>query len=477
MEKSKNNKENTSQKVGVCVECKVRDGDSNKKKLYRCPHCGKWFCEKHIEPRIATTRGAIEQIKDPVLRDKILDEWRRPDGHPDMVWTRKYFEDLRKKQEEEREKFWEAVMELEKVKTEEKAKKFVETSIKPTGIRRSISFKRPILRRPIFRMEYSREKIDSLIWIGLLIYIISLFLPWISFSFLGFEIGASWLAIFQDELGKIKSRGIVDYLTTSHYTLIGLIVFPLLGLATIILGVIVGRNWIILTGSLFAFISPLTLLYYLSQGISAGYIHISLTSLAGIGLWLFLLSSILIASRCWEEITSIGILVSFLIVGISSWLLLFKPNFLQYFISSPIINQTAVKDYTHHYEEVKYFIEKTIKDYLSPSHQTWVKRSINDLKFGVVYFSGSFKDYTVCDQGLYACEYGKEKGENVNYLYCRPSYFSSYIFCYKKTLTSDSGEIQDVIRKCVYEFVVDPKTLQVLSVKIGELAKDAKILC
>jgi uncharacterized protein YkwD len=103
-------------KIGVCVECKVRDDDSSKKKLYQCSYCDRWFCEKHIEPRIAITRGAIEQIRDSVLRDKVLDEWREPNGHPDTVWTGKYFEDLKRKQEEEREKFWETVEYLNKIK-------------------------------------------------------------------------------------------------------------------------------------------------------------------------------------------------------------------------------------------------------------------------------------------------------------------------------------------------------------------------
>jgi hypothetical protein len=64
------------------------------------------------------------------LRDKVLEEWRKPDGHPDTVWTKKYFEDLNRKQEEEREKFWEAVEDLKRIKEEkefEKTKKLIET--------------------------------------------------------------------------------------------------------------------------------------------------------------------------------------------------------------------------------------------------------------------------------------------------------------------------------------------------------------
>jgi hypothetical protein len=117
-QESSDNKNTT--RLGVCPECKVRDGDSSKKKLYQCPYCGRWLCEKHIEPRIATTRGAIEQIRDPILRDKVLEEWRKPDGHPDVVWTKKYFEDLKRKAEEEREKIWEVMDVLKEIKERRK---------------------------------------------------------------------------------------------------------------------------------------------------------------------------------------------------------------------------------------------------------------------------------------------------------------------------------------------------------------------
>jgi len=472
MEKPKNDDGNTSQKIGVCVECKVRNGDYSKKELYYCPYCGRWFCKEHIEPRIATTRGAIEKISDPVLRDKVLEEWRRPDGHPDFIWTKNYFEELKKKQEEERKKFWEAIEDLKKLKKEEeKPKEVVETSTRPISSRKVIS------KRPVFRVKYSREKIDSLIWVGLLIYIISLFLPWVSFSFLGFEVGASWFAVFQDELEKIKNRGIVDFLTTSHYTSKGVVIFSILGLATILFGIIAGKNWIIFTGSLFAFISPLTLLYYLSQGTSVGYIHVSFTSFLGIGFWSFLLSCTLIAAISGKEITSTGILVSFLLVGVVSWLLLLRSDFQQYFILPTGLNQTAREEHSYYYEDVKSFIERTIKEHFSPSQRYFFDIAISNLKSGLIYFSGSFNNYTVCDQGFYRCDYGKEKGENINYLYCKPTLFSSKIFCFKKIIASDSGEIKHVIKKCVYGFVIDPRTMQVLSVNIGDLTEDAKIYC
>ena len=73
---------------------------------YQCNYCGRRFCKKHLRPRLATPRSFIEKIKDPVLKDKVYEEWRRPNGHPDWVWTRKYFEELELKKEEERRKFF-----------------------------------------------------------------------------------------------------------------------------------------------------------------------------------------------------------------------------------------------------------------------------------------------------------------------------------------------------------------------------------
>jgi len=112
-------------KIGICTECKVREGDSSKKKLYKCPYCKKWFCEKHIEPRLTLTRSAIERIKDPVLREKVYEEWRKKDGHPDYVWARQYFENLEIKEREEREKVWKA---LDKLKESKEISPYTESS-------------------------------------------------------------------------------------------------------------------------------------------------------------------------------------------------------------------------------------------------------------------------------------------------------------------------------------------------------------
>ncbi|NJF25051.1 hypothetical protein [Thermococcus sp. Bubb.Bath] len=40
---------NTIKDFGVCPRCAVYDGDRSEKKLYQCPYCGEWFCEKHVK--------------------------------------------------------------------------------------------------------------------------------------------------------------------------------------------------------------------------------------------------------------------------------------------------------------------------------------------------------------------------------------------------------------------------------------------
>jgi len=481
MEKPKKKTETKPYKTGVCVECKVRDGDSSKKKLYQCPYCGRWFCEKHIEPRIATTREAIEQISDPVLRDKVLEEWRKPNGHPDVVWTKKYFEDLKKQQEEQRQKFWEAVEDLERIKEEkefEKLKKVVEEREKipkysyeiPIPSTRSIS--KFIPRKPSFKFEHSREKVDSLVWYGLIICFISLFLPWFSFSFLGFSIGASWFSLLQTEIPKIQTGGLLNYIKTSQYVMIAISLFPIFGFILVIIGLLSSKNWVVFTGSLFLLLSSATVLYFLSQGIEVLGTNVSLISLAGIGLWGFLLGSLLLVYGSAKQVSQTKIFSSLVIVGIVSGMLLSNLSMLSEFR----MNQSVTSTYSYPYKEVKSLIEKTIIDYLNPK-QPWVQRSINDLEYFGPSFIGSFDGYSICASGTYSCDYGKEKGENINYLYCKPKYFSSYIFCYKKVITSTSGEIKDIIKNCVYSFVLNPKTLEVVSIDFGPLHQSAQGLC
>jgi hypothetical protein len=106
---------NENIKFGICPECKVREGDYSEKKLYQCPYCKGWFCEKHIKPKLVITWDAIEGTKDPFLKEKLYEEWRKEGGHPCPVWTMQYFENLEIKEREEREKFLKALDKIKKI--------------------------------------------------------------------------------------------------------------------------------------------------------------------------------------------------------------------------------------------------------------------------------------------------------------------------------------------------------------------------
>jgi hypothetical protein len=443
-----------------------------KAKLYRCKYCGNYFCKEHRRPGLAMHRSAIDNIKDPVLRDKVYEEWRKTNRHPDVEWTRKYFEELKLKEEETREKFFEMLDKWKEEERRERPRYVPEISL--PSVKTTSKFI-PHVRKPSFRFGYHHEYIDSLVWVGLAICLISLFLPWISISlFEPFTIQGTWFTLFQAELPKIENYGLLNYIKMSHYATIAVSILPILGFTIVVIGLI-SRNWITFIGSLFMLFSPLILLYFLSQGISVFGIKISLVSLAGIGLWGFLIGSLLLAYGSGKRISGLKLLSSLVIVGVITGIVLSNFSLL----SRLKIEQPMTSGYSYPNKEVKLMIEKTIRDYLAPKETMWgvQQRSINDLMYFGPSFGASFDSYNICATGTYACSYGKEKGENVNYLYCRPTYFSSYIFCYKKTITSISGEIQNVIRNCVYNFVLNPKSLEVISIEFGPLHQMAERLC
>jgi len=119
---------NENIKLGICPECKVREKDSSEKKLYQCPYCKEWFCKKHIEPKLVMTWSAIERTRDPILKEKLYEEWRKEGGHPDSVWTMQYFENLEMKEKEEREKFLKALDNIEKTEKSNQYSKSLEVS-------------------------------------------------------------------------------------------------------------------------------------------------------------------------------------------------------------------------------------------------------------------------------------------------------------------------------------------------------------
>jgi hypothetical protein len=64
---------------------------------------------------LVITWNAIERTKDPFLKEKLYEEWKREGGHPDAIWTMQYFENLEMKEREEREKFLKALDKIEKI--------------------------------------------------------------------------------------------------------------------------------------------------------------------------------------------------------------------------------------------------------------------------------------------------------------------------------------------------------------------------
>jgi len=100
---------NENIKFGMCPECKVREKDSSEKKLYQCPYCKNWFCEKHVEPKLVVTWNEIQGTKDPFLKEELYEEWKKEGHHPCSVWTVQYFENREIKEKEERERFLRAL--------------------------------------------------------------------------------------------------------------------------------------------------------------------------------------------------------------------------------------------------------------------------------------------------------------------------------------------------------------------------------
>lgn len=79
----------------VCPECKHREGDSSEKKLFQCRYCERWFCERHLEPRLAVIRDFNKIIKDKEWRELVEEDWKREDGHPDYAYTKERFDELK----------------------------------------------------------------------------------------------------------------------------------------------------------------------------------------------------------------------------------------------------------------------------------------------------------------------------------------------------------------------------------------------
>jgi len=49
--------------------------------------CERWFCEKHLEPRLAFIRDIKAVENSPEVRTLYYTEWKRQDGHPDFAYS------------------------------------------------------------------------------------------------------------------------------------------------------------------------------------------------------------------------------------------------------------------------------------------------------------------------------------------------------------------------------------------------------
>lgn len=81
--------------MDVCPECAVRDRDSSGKRVYQCQYCERWFCQKHLDPRLAVFRDLNKLIKDKEWRTVVEEDWKREDGHPDYAYTKERFDELK----------------------------------------------------------------------------------------------------------------------------------------------------------------------------------------------------------------------------------------------------------------------------------------------------------------------------------------------------------------------------------------------
>lgn len=78
----------------VCPECNKQQ-DSSEKKLFQCRYCERWFCERHLKPRLAVIRDFNKIIKDKEWRTMVEEDWKREDGHPDYAYTNERFDELK----------------------------------------------------------------------------------------------------------------------------------------------------------------------------------------------------------------------------------------------------------------------------------------------------------------------------------------------------------------------------------------------
>jgi len=88
--------------LDVCPRCSV-EGDKEVKLLRRCPFCGEYFCEEHVEPRLVMSFQAYQRYvttyKD--IANVLREHWQSPGGHPCPAYTRHFWRDYQLRKEEQ----------------------------------------------------------------------------------------------------------------------------------------------------------------------------------------------------------------------------------------------------------------------------------------------------------------------------------------------------------------------------------------
>lgn len=81
-------------RLDVCPVCKVKKRFSLKKRVYQCSYCERWFCKKHLKPKVSVFSPTQITIKDLAWKNFVEREWKRKDGHPDYVYTKEKMAEL-----------------------------------------------------------------------------------------------------------------------------------------------------------------------------------------------------------------------------------------------------------------------------------------------------------------------------------------------------------------------------------------------
>ncbi|MEM2912531.1 MAG: hypothetical protein QW146_08515, partial [Candidatus Bathyarchaeia archaeon] len=108
----------------------MRDRDFSKKRVYQCELCGRWFCEKHIEPRLAFVSQRVIDSS-PEIAALYREEMQHQNGHPDFEYSRRKFAEL-EVEEKVRLAFIEKALDSTKKHNKGQAKHFFRKNHQPT---------------------------------------------------------------------------------------------------------------------------------------------------------------------------------------------------------------------------------------------------------------------------------------------------------------------------------------------------------